>query len=76
MDMTSGPLLRNIITFTIPVILTGLLQCFYNAADLVVVGRFEGSIALAAVSSTGALTNLVVGLCMGISVGAGVCAGG
>ncbi len=74
MDMTSGPLLRNIIVFSIPVILTGLLQCFYNAADLVIVGRFEGSIALAAVSNTGALTNLVVGLCMGIAVGAGVCA--
>ena len=71
-NMTEGPFLKKIIVFVIPLILTGLLQCFYNAADLAVVGRFEGETALAAVGSTGALNNLIVGLFMGLSVGAGV----
>ena len=53
--------------------LTGVLQTLYNAVDLMVVGRFEGEIALAAVGSTGSLTNLILGLFMGLSVGAGVC---
>lgn len=74
MDMTEGPLLRKVIRFSLPLILTGLLQCFYNAADLIVVGHFEGHVALAAVGSTGSLNNLVVGVFMGLSVGAGVCA--
>ena len=78
MDMTEGPLFKKIVIFSLPLILTGLLQCFYNAADLIVVGRFSDEavahIALAAVGSTGALNNLVVGLFMGLSVGAGVCA--
>ena len=74
MDMTKGSLLKKIIMFSLPLVLTGLLQCLYNAADLVVVGRFEGHLALAAVGSTGALNNLVVGVFMGLSVGAGVCA--
>ncbi len=71
-QMTEGPFLKKIIVFVIPLILTGLLQCFYNAADLAVVGRFEGELALAAVGSTGSLNNLIVGLFMGLSVGAGV----
>ncbi len=71
-QMTEGPFLKKIIVFLIPLILTGLLQCFYNAADLAIVGQFRGQIALAAVGSTGALTNLVLGLFMGLSVGAGV----
>lgn len=72
LNVTEGSLLKKIILFAIPLILTGLLQQFYNAADLVVVGMFEGEIALAAVGATGSLTNLVVGLFMGLSVGAGV----
>jgi len=72
-DMTEGPFLKKMIIFAIPIIITGLLQCFYNAADLVVVGQFRGDLAVAAVGSTGALTNLIVGLFMGLSVGAGVC---
>ena len=74
MDMTEGSLFRKIIAFSLPLVLTGLLQCFYNAADLIVVGHFKGHIALAAVGNTGALNNLVVGVFMGLSVGAGVCA--
>ena len=72
LDMTNGPFIKKLILFAVPLILTGLLQSFYNAADLAVVGRFDGEIALAAVGSTGALTNLILGLFMGLSVGAGV----
>ncbi|MBQ8345136.1 MAG: MATE family efflux transporter [Clostridia bacterium] len=74
-NFTEGPFLKKIIVFAIPLILTGVLQSLYNAADLVVVGQFSANkeIALAAIGNTGALTNLVVGLFMGLSVGAGVC---
>ena len=71
-DMTEGPFLKKMIFFAIPLIFTGLLQSLYNAADLIVVGMFKGDTAVAAVGSTGALTNLIVGLFMGLSVGAGV----
>ena len=70
--MTEGPIIRPLISYTIPLILTGILQLLYNAADLVVVGQFAGPTALAAVGATGALTNLLVNLLMGLSVGAGV----
>ena len=72
-DMTEGPFLKKMILFAIPIIITGVLQNLYNAADLVVVGQFRGDLAVAAVGSTGSLTNLIVGLFMGLSVGAGVC---
>ena len=72
-SMTEGPLLPNIISYTIPIILTSVLQLLFNAADLVVVGRFCGSISVAAVGATGAITTLVVNLFMGLSIGAGVC---
>ena len=72
MDMTSGPLLGKIIRFTVPLILTGILQLLYNAADVIVVGRFAGSTALAAVSSTGSLTGLIINFFMGFSLGASV----
>lgn len=71
-NMTEGPFLKKIVLFIIPLMLTGILQTLYNAADLVVVGRFRGEMALAAVGCTGALTNLIVSLFMGLSVGAGV----
>lgn len=70
--MCEGPLLPRIISYTIPVILTGILQLLFNAADLVIVGRFSGSISVAAVGATGAITNLIVNLFIGLSVGAGV----
>ena len=70
--MLEGPLFRNIILYTIPVMLTGVLQLLFNAADLVIVGRFCGSISVAAVGATGAITNLIVNLFIGLSVGAGV----
>lgn len=71
-NMLKGPLWSSLITYTIPIMLTGLLQLLFNAADLVIVGRFSGSINVAAVSATGAITNLIVNLFIGLSVGAGV----
>lgn len=72
MDMTSGALLPKIIRFSIPLMLSSLLQLLYNAADVVVVGRFVGDTALAAVGSTGSLINLIVNVFMGLSIGTGV----
>jgi len=71
-DMLHGPLLGSIISYTIPIILTSVLQLLFNAADLVVVGRFCGSISVAAVGATGSITALIVNLFIGLSVGAGV----
>ena len=70
--MLQGPVLWGVITYTIPIILTGVLQLLFNAADLVIVGRFCGSISVAAVGATGSITNLIVNLFIGLSVGAGV----
>ncbi len=72
-DMIHGPLFTNIISYTIPIILTSMLQLLFNAADLVVVGT-KGDIYLSAVGATGAITNLIVNLFIGLSVGAGVTA--
>ena len=72
MDMCSGTLLPKIIRFTLPLVLTGVLQLLYNAADVVVVGQFAGEEALAAVGSTGSLINLIVNIFMGLGVGASV----
>ncbi len=71
-NMLRGPLLPGIIAYTVPIILTSVLQLLFNAADLVVVGQFRGSVSLAAVGATGSLTNLIVNLFIGLSVGAGV----
>lgn len=71
-DMLNGPLLSSIIRYTVPIMLTSLLQLLFNAADLVVVGRFCGSIFVGAVSATNAITNLIINLFIGLSVGAGV----
>ena len=71
-SMLEGPLLRGIIGYTVPIILTSVLQLLFNAADLVVVGRFCGSISVAAVGATGSITSLIVNLFIGLSVGAGV----
>lgn len=71
-DMLNGSLFRNVISYTIPIILTGLLQLLFNAADLIIVGQFCGSLSVAAVGATGSITNLIVNLFIGLSVGAGV----
>ena len=72
LDMTSGNLFKKIIAYTIPIMLTGILQLLYNAADVAVVGKFAGDEALAAVGSTGSLINLIVSLFLGLSVGSSV----
>lgn len=71
-DMCNGPLLGKIMIFYIPLMLSGVLQLLFNAADIVVVGRFAGSEALAAVGSTSSLINLIVNVFIGLSVGANV----
>lgn len=71
-DMTNGPFTKKIIRFAVPLILTGLLQLFYNTADTAIVGRFAGGEALAAVGATGSLINLIINVFMGFSTGSGV----
>ena len=71
-DMCNGPLLGKIILFYVPLMLSGILQLLFNAADIVVVGRFAGDEALAAVGSTSSLINLLVNVFIGLSVGANV----
>ncbi len=71
-DLTQGPLLKQIIFYTIPIILTGILQLLFNAADLVVVGQYCGSISVGAVGATGPVINLITNLFIGFSVGSGV----
>ena len=72
-DLTDGPIFLPMIQFVVPIILTGMLQIFYNMADNMVVGRFSGDeLALAAVGSTSSLSNLIVNLLMGVAGGAGV----
>lgn len=75
MDMLHGPLAGKILKFTLPIMLSGILQLLFNATDIIVVGRFVGSNALAAVGSTGSLINLLVNLLVGLSVGAAVAVG-
>lgn len=71
-NMLEGPILPSVIKYTIPIILTSLLQVLFNAADLVVVGRFRGSLSVSAVGATGSITTLIINLFLGLSVGAGV----
>lgn len=72
LDMTCGPFLKKILIFSVPLMLTGILQLAYNTADVVVVGRFVGKEALAAVGSTGSLVNLFLNVFLGLSMGSGV----
>ncbi len=73
--MCNGPILSKLISFSVPLMLSGILQLLFNAVDIVVVGKFSGSEALAAVGSTSALINLMINLFIGISLGANVMAG-
>ena len=72
MNMCSGPLFSKILLFALPLMCSGILQLLFNAADIIVVGRYTGSTALAAVGSTTSLINLLVNLFIGLSVGANV----
>lgn len=71
-NMLEGPLLSGIIRYTIPIILTSVLQLLFNAADLVIVGKFCGSVSVGAVGATNSVTSLLVNLFVGLSAGAGV----
>lgn len=71
-DMCHGPIFKKIIIYTLPIIFTGVLQLLFNAADLIIVGRFRGSDSVAAVGATGAIINLIINLFIGLSVGISV----
>ena len=71
-DMVNGPLFGKILLFSIPLMLSGILQLLFNAADIIVVGQFTGSQAMAAVGSTGSLNNLIINIFIGLSTGSSV----
>ena len=72
LDMTNGPFFKKILKFSLPLVFTGLLQMIYNTADIIVVGRFAGGTALAAVGATSSLVNLILNIFLGLSMGSGV----
>ena len=72
MDMTTGPLMKKLVAYAVPVVITGILQLLFNAADIIIVGRYAGRTALAAVGSTTSLINLMVNLFMMTSIGVNV----
>ena len=71
-DMCNGPILKKMLLFAVPLMFSSILQLLFNAADIVVVGRFAGDDSLAAVGSTSSLINLLTNLFIGLSVGANV----
>ena len=73
-DMLNGPLWSKLLLFALPLMASSLLQLLFNAADVIVVGRYAGDASLAAVTSTGSLVNLLVNLFMGLSIGTNVIA--
>ncbi len=73
-DMCSGPILRKMIVFTLPIMFSGLFQLLFNATDIIIVGKFAGDNALAAVGSNTALINLMTNIFIGLSIGANVVA--
>ena len=72
MNMCEGPLLPKILLFSIPLVLSGILQLLFNAADMIIAGKFAGKIALGAIGSTSSLINLFINVFMGMSVGTNV----
>ena len=72
LDMTKGPIFKELIIFSVPLILSGVLQLLFNAADVIVVGRFAGDNSLAAVGSTSSFINLMLNLFIGLSIGSSV----
>lgn len=71
-DMLNGPLAPKILMFALPLMASSILQLMFNAADIIVVGKFAGDASLAAVTSTGSLINLLVNLFVGFSIGTNV----
>ena len=72
MDLCNGPILKKVLAYSFPLMLSGVLQLLFNAADVIVVGRFAGSQSLAAVGSTTSLINLLINVFIGLSIGANV----
>ena len=72
MDLCTGPLLPKIIRYAFPVMLSGILQLLFNAADVVVIGKFAGPQSLAALGPTGSLINLIINVFIGLGVGTNV----
>ena len=72
MDMCTGSILKKMLIFSLPLMASSMLQLLFNAADIIVVGRFAGDNALAAVGSNTALINLLTNFFMGLSIGANV----
>ncbi len=72
MDMCEGPILKKMLIFALPLMASSILQLLFNAADIIVVGRFAGDNSLAAVGSTTSLVNLLVNMFIGMSVGVNV----
>ena len=73
-DMCNGTIMDKLVSFSLPLMLSGILQLMFNAVDIIVVGQFTGSEALAAVGSTTALIAVFTNLFIGISLGANVLA--
>lgn len=73
-DMCNGTIMDKLISFSLPLMISSILQLMFNAVDIIVVGKFSGSQALAAVGSTTALINIFTNLFIGISLGANVLA--
>ena len=72
MDMCTGSILKKMLIFSLPLMASSMLQLLFNVADIIVVGRFAGDNALAAVGSNTALINLLTNFFMGLSIGANV----
>ena len=72
LNLSEGSILKNLLLFSLPLIASSVLQLFFNAADVIVVGRFAGDNSLAAVGSNGSIINLLTNVFMGLSVGANV----
>jgi Na+-driven multidrug efflux pump len=72
MDMVHGPLIKNIFIFSVPLMLANLLEIAFNAADTIVVGKFSGQEALAAVGATGPIVNFMVSLFNGLAIGSNI----
>ena len=68
LDMTEGPIVAKLMAFSVPLILSNILQLLFNACDVIVVGKFSGDESLAAVGSTSVIINLLTNLFMGLSI--------
>lgn len=74
-DMTQGPILSNLLLFSVPMMLSGILQLLFNAADISIAGQYIGDHEMGAIGATGTLINLLVNLFVGLSVGVTVSLG-